>query len=103
MRVFLVCSGGMSSGMLAQSLMAEALKQGNTDFKIEAGNVEAIADKLAANGCDIILVAPQVGYKKANIEEQAAPHNVPVMVIEGRFYTPMGAPKLYPEIMAKVK
>jgi PTS system cellobiose-specific IIB component len=104
MRVLLICSGGLSSGILGESLTEEAHKQGCDNFHIEAGGADYVALTLQNEHerPDIILVAPQVAFKKAEIEETVKNFNIPVMLIESKYYTPMRAGELYRLIKEKI-
>ncbi|MDR2834231.1 MAG: PTS diacetylchitobiose transporter subunit IIB [Streptococcaceae bacterium] len=103
MNVLLACGGGMSSSILAENLVAEAMKNGNTDFKMEATGTEEVALKMQQNKWDALLLAPQVSFRKAHLQEIADANNIPLIPIEGILYTPMGIPDLYKLIQKEVK
>lgn len=102
MKLLLACGGGMSSSLLAENLVAEAKKNGNDDFSVQATGTESVALNLQQDTWDALLLAPQVSFRKGQMEKEAGAYGIPVIPIEGIMYTPMGAPKLYKAIMAKL-
>ncbi|GAB2028050.1 PTS sugar transporter subunit IIB [Lactovum odontotermitis] len=101
MKVLLACGGGMSSSILAQGLVDEAKKNGNNDFSMEATGTEEVALKLEQENWDALLLAPQVSFRKALLQKEADEKNIPLILIEGIMYTPMGIPDLYQLIMER--
>lgn len=68
MKVLIVCSAGMSSSALKEHMIAEIRKQ-NLDIKVGAcGSSQA---GIYAKKADLILIAPQIGYMKEDIEKQS--------------------------------
>ncbi len=103
MKILLACGGGMSSSILAENLVAEAKKNGNSDFTMEATGTEEVALKMQQEDWDALLLAPQVSFRKAHLQKEADAKNIPLIPIEGILYTPMGIPDLYQLILKKVK
>lgn len=75
-KVLLICAGGMSTGILMKKMVKYAETQ-NNELKIEAVGMTAYED--VCKEYDIILLGPQVSYKKAEIE---AVTQMPIAVIE---------------------
>lgn len=99
MNVLLVCGGGMSSSILAENLLLEAKKQGNEEFYIEATGTESVELKMQQQEWDVLLLAPQVSFRKAYLQEKADEKGVPIIPIAGILYTPIGTPDLYKKVM----
>ncbi|MBO0471938.1 PTS diacetylchitobiose transporter subunit IIB [Enterococcus sp. DIV0242_7C1] len=95
MKVLLACGGGMSSSILAENLVAEAKKNGDEDFYMEATGTEAVGLKMQQEDWDALLLAPQVSFRKAHLQKEADAKGIPLIPIEGVLYTPMGIPDLY--------
>lgn len=103
MKILLACGGGMSSSILAENLIAEAKRQGNENFTMEATGTEEVALKMQQEKWDALLLAPQVAFRKAHLQKEADANGIPLIPIEGILYTPMGVPDLYQLIQEKVQ
>lgn len=103
MKVLLACGGGMSSSILAEGLVAEAKKHGLDDFLVKATGTEEVKLELQEEDWDIMLLAPQVSFRKAALQKEADEKGIPLIPIQGILYTPMGIPDLYQLILEKVK
>lgn len=97
MKVLLSCAGGMSSSILADAIKDEAKKEG-VEIIIDPIGTESVEERLESTNYDLILLAPQVLYRKDFIEGLAKGKNIPVMPIKGTEYNPLAAPKLFKEI-----
>lgn len=69
MNVLIVCSAGMSSSSLKEHMIQEIRKQ-NLDIKVGACGSSQIS--VYAKKADLILVAPQIGYLREDIENQSS-------------------------------
>lgn len=98
MNILLSCAGGMSSSILADAIKDEAKNQGNESIVIDPIGTESVEERLQSHDYDLILLAPQVLYRKDFIEGLAKDKSIPVMPIKGTEYNPLAAPKLYAEI-----
>jgi len=98
MKILLSCAGGMSSSIVADGIIEAANKVGNTDISIDATGTESVEEDLKNQKYDLILLAPQVAYRRKYIEKLAATQQIPVVPIKGTEYNPIAAPKLYQEI-----
>ena len=75
-KVLLICAGGMSTGILMRKMEKYAEEQG-ISLKIEAVGMSAYEDY------DVILLGPQVSYKKGEIEQNT---QKPIAVIPAYDY-----------------
>lgn len=83
MKIYLVCSGGMSTSLLVERMKKEASNQ-KIAYPIEAiplANLETHLDDAAC-----ILVAPQVRHQSKQIQALAEKHRLPVAVIDTAAY-----------------
>ncbi|UCU26560.1 PTS sugar transporter subunit IIB [Mycoplasma anserisalpingitidis] len=92
MKVLLICSGGMSTQMLINSLEKEAKNLNIDNFSANAIGIPEMDEY--QNDFDIVLVAPQVKYRFEQIEEFAKNKNKLIYQIQMSEYTPLGAGKL---------
>lgn len=67
MRILLVCAAGMSTGLLVRSF-DEYCKKNSLDHSINAVGITEYS--LVYQDYDVILVAPQIRYKLAEIKER---------------------------------
>lgn len=80
-KIILLCSGGMSSSLLA-SKMSKYAKSVAYEIKVEAYGVgEAIR---VAHDADLVLIGPQVRFNLDLVKKQLP--NIPVEVINMRDY-----------------
>ncbi|MGL4737848.1 MAG: PTS sugar transporter subunit IIB [Cellulosilyticaceae bacterium] len=77
-KIMLACSAGMSTSLLVTK-MQEAAKVQGVESEIWAISEVKLADEISK--CDVLLLGPQVRYVLPKAQEIAAPHNVPVEVI----------------------
>lgn len=80
MKIVLVCNGGMSTSILMQNIEDYA-KGNNLDIQADAYGLSEYEEHL--DGADILLLGPQIAYKKKSIEGTV---NVPVMVVQAFDY-----------------
>lgn len=97
MNILLSCAGGMSSSILADAIKDEAKKE-NIEINIDPIGTESVEERLGNTKYDLILLAPQVLYRKDFIEGLAKEKGIQVMPIKGTEYNPLAAPKLLKEI-----
>jgi PTS system cellobiose-specific IIB component len=79
-KVLLICAGGMSTGILMKKMEKYAAEQGFV-LQIEAVGM-SVYEEVYKN-YDVILLGPQVSYKKAEIEEVT---KMPIAVIAAYDY-----------------
>lgn len=88
--ILLVCNQGMSTSMLVQKMQTAAKEQG-LEVGIEAKSVTEAAKVI--DNVDVLLLGPQVGYQKGEMETLAA-GRIPVEVIDMRDYGTMNGKKV---------
>jgi cellobiose PTS system EIIB component len=92
MKVLFVCSGGMSSAIVVNTLKKEAEKNGLNLEVLAVGAQEF--DSEVRNGWDVAMVAPQVRHRFDGFKESADAAGVPCEVIPPQAYSPLGGPTL---------
>ena len=92
--IVLLCAGGMSTSLMV-SKMEEAAKKLNFDCEIHAYGTNKAKD--FGTSADMILLAPQVRFQKAEIMEKCP--NVPVETIEMMDYGMMNGEKIIRHVM----
>ena len=96
--VLLVCAAGMSSSLL-ESKTKEAAEKAGHSMKIHAVSVsEIVLYDFASKPVDIILIAPQVRYKKKSVTQMAAPHGIVIQDIEPTTFGMVDGEKLFEQI-----
>ncbi|MBQ7360683.1 MAG: PTS sugar transporter subunit IIB [Lachnospiraceae bacterium] len=65
-KVLLICAGGMSTGILMKKLIKFAQEQG-TELQIDAVGLSSYEE--VCEGYEVILLGPQVSYKKDEISQ----------------------------------
>ncbi len=96
--VLIACAGGLSSSLLESTAKQAATAQGHT-LEIHALGVGRIRwIDLAAHPVDVILIAPQVRPYLKIITKIAAPHGIPVQVVDSMVYGMVDGEKLFEQI-----
>lgn len=102
-KALMVCAMGMSSSLL-EAKTREAAKAAGVPFELKAINTPEIARwDFALNYVDIVLVAPQVRYKRKSIAEAAKPFNIIVQDIDPVLFGMVDGEKLFQQIMDAIK
>jgi PTS system cellobiose-specific IIB component len=102
-KVLMVCALGMSSSLL-EAKTREAAKEAGVPFFLKAVSVaEATRWDPALMFYDIVLIAPQVFYKRKAFEAQAAPHGIIVQPIDATIFGMVDGEALFQQIVAAVK
>jgi PTS system cellobiose-specific IIB component len=83
MKILLVCAAGMSTSLVVEK-MKKALKPEEKDWKIEAHPVELLPDLI--NEFDVILLGPQISYKRNELSAFAKGYGKPLDVIKAIDY-----------------
>lgn len=86
--IMLVCAAGMSTSMLVQKMQKEAESQ-NLDRDIFAVSTSEADQKIDDGIVDVLLLGPQVRFKKEEYNKKCRDKNIPVDVIEMRDYGTM--------------
>ena len=100
--VLLVCAAGMSSSLLENKTREAAKMAGHslTIHAVSSGEI-AIYD-FAAHPVELVLIAPQVRYKKRSISERAAPFGIIVQDIEPTTFGMVDGDKLFQQIQQAI-
>jgi len=77
-RIYLFCSGGMSSSLLV-SKMRKTAESNGIDAEIKAFGLSQISKKL--DNLDVALLGPQVAYRLSSVKKLCDDKNVPVAII----------------------
>lgn len=85
-RVIIVCSWGMSTSLLVDSMLAAAATS-NEAISVEALSAGEYAARV--DECDVVLIAPQIRHLRKSIEKLAASSGKPVALIEPFDYATM--------------
>jgi len=98
-KVVMVCAMGMSSSLL-ENKTREAAAAAGVPFELHAITTPEIARwDFQMNYVDVVLVAPQVRYKRKSIAEAAAPYNIIVQDIDPIIFCMVEGEKLFQQIM----
>ncbi|WP_130860300.1 PTS sugar transporter subunit IIB [Gracilibacillus phocaeensis] len=88
--ILLICSGGASSGFLAQNIRKAAKKKSLEVEVIARGESELndYMDKIA-----MVLIAPHLSYIQDDIADQLAGTNIPYQIIDQMTYGTLNGEK----------
>jgi len=98
-RVLMFCAMGASSSLLAVKTEEAAKIKGVEVEMTLLSAAEAAVYDFAAKPVDVVLIAPQVRFKKRSITQAATPFGIPVEDIESVTYGMMDGEKLFEQIM----
>ncbi|MEO7020082.1 MAG: PTS sugar transporter subunit IIB [Ktedonobacteraceae bacterium] len=98
-RVFIVCSWGMSTSLLVDSLLAAAATA-HYELSVEALSAGEYAAKV--DECDVVLIAPQIRHLRKSIEKLAFSLEKPVAMIEPFYYATMNGQAVLEQVMLLV-
>ncbi len=79
--IVLACSAGMSTSLLVKKMQESAEKEGQA-CEIKAIPIAAIDQTVEEERVDILLLGPQVRFKKAELSQELAPKGIKVDVID---------------------
>jgi PTS system cellobiose-specific IIB component len=97
--VVLVCAAGMSSSLLEEKIHQAAVKSGK-EMVLKAVDATTMALwDLTKENIDVILVAPQVRFKKRSIIEKAEPLGIVVQDIDTVSYGMVDGEKIFSEVI----
>lgn len=83
MKILLVCAVGMSTSLVVNK-MKKALGPDEQDWIIEAKPAERFKDEFKK--FDVVLLGPQIRFKKDEFQKMASEHNIPVGIINSVDY-----------------
>ncbi|WP_203623638.1 MULTISPECIES: PTS sugar transporter subunit IIB [unclassified Lacticaseibacillus] len=90
MKIVLACVAGLSTTMMMDS-MKKVIKDSKaldeSTFELKAIPAEQLPAEI--EGTDVVLLAPQISYKKDFVESVTKPRNIPYVVIPKETYGAM--------------
>ena len=95
-QVLIVCSWGMSTSLLVDSMLEAAAKL-KYEVSVEALSAGEYIGRI--DECDIILIAPQIRHLRKSIEKLAASVGKPVALIEPFHYATMNGQAVLDQVM----
>lgn len=95
-RITLVCTGGMSTSLLMNKIIAAAKKE-NVEIHAEATSESNVKDYL--DKTDVLLLGPQVGYMQNKFFKLAEGRNIKVEVINGVDYGTMNGENVLKRVL----
>ena len=102
-KALMVCAMGMSSSLL-ETKTKEAAARAGVPFELKAVAVQEIVRwDPSTQYYDIILVAPQVFYKRKSIEEAVRPYGILVQPIDATVFGMVDGDALFEQIMNAIK
>jgi len=102
-RVLMVCAMGMSSSLIEIKTGAAAEKAG-IPFELKAVDTAEIGRwNFADEPMDVVLVAPQVRFKKKSLEEAAGPYGSLVLNIDSVAYGMVDGEAIFNQIMEAIR
>jgi len=102
-RVLMVCAMGMSSSLI-EAKTAKAAEAAGVPFELKAIETAEMGRwNFSENPMDVVLVAPQVRFKKKSIEQAAGPHGSIVLNIDTIAYGMIDGDAIFNQIMEAIK
>jgi PTS system cellobiose-specific IIB component len=102
-KVVMVCAMGMSSSLL-ENKTRDAARVAGVPFELRAITTPEIARwDFQVDYVDVVLVAPQVRYKRKSITEAAAPFGIIVQDIDPIIFGMVDGAKLFNQIMTAIQ
>jgi len=95
-RVLIVCSWGMSTSLLVESMIAAAAEM-QCELAIDALSAGEYFESLET--CDVVLIAPQIRHLRKSIEHQASTVGKPVAMIEPFHYATMDGQAVLEQVL----
>jgi len=95
-RVLIVCSWGMSTSLLVDSMLAAAVAR-KYELTVEALSAGEYAAKVEE--CDVVLIAPQIRHLRKSIEKLALAAGKPVALIEPFHYATMNGQAVLEQVL----
>jgi PTS system cellobiose-specific IIB component len=103
LKVLMVCAMGMSSSLL-EAKVIEAAKAAGVPMDLKAINTPEVARwDWKAHWVDVVLVAPQVRYKRKSIAQAAEPLGIIVQDIDPVTFGMVEGEKLFKQVMEAIR
>lgn len=100
MKILLVCAAGMSTSLIVEK-MKKAVKPEDGEVQILAAPVEQFENLV--KDYDVVLLGPQIRFKKREFDKVAATYNVPLDIINTTDYGMVRGDKILQHAMSLVK
>ena len=101
-KVYLFCSAGMSTSMLASKMQAVANSH-NLPMEVEAFPDGKIGQIIDEKHPDVILLGPQVKYRYQEIVDKFGSTGIPIQVIDQSDYGMMNGEKVLKSAIKMMK
>lgn len=101
-KVYLFCSAGMSTSMLASN-MQDVANQHNLPIKVAAFPHNKLEEIISEDRPDCILLGPQVKYMYEETVEQFGSQGIPIVVIDQGDYGMMNGEKVLKSAIRLIK
>ena len=101
-KVYLFCSAGMSTSMLANN-MQDVANQHNLPIKVAAFPHNKLEEIISEDRPDCILLGPQVKYMYEETVEQFGSQGIPIAVIDQGDYGMMNGEKVLKSAIRLIK
>ena len=101
-KVYLFCSAGMSTSMLASN-MQDVANQHNLPIKVAAFPHNKLEEIISEDRPDCILLGPQVKYMYEEAVEQFGSQGIPIAVIDQGDYGMMNGEKVLKSAIRLIK
>ena len=101
-KVYLFCSAGMSTSMLASN-MQDVANQHNLPIKVAAFPHNKLEEIISEDRPDCILLGPQVKYMYEETVEQFGSQGIPITVIDQGNYGMMNGEKVLKSAIRLIK
>ncbi len=99
-RVLIVCSWGMSTSLLVESMYSVA-RERQYELEVEALSAGEYAARV--DECDVVLIAPQIRHLRKSIEKLASAAGKPVALIEPFHYATMNGQAVLEQVLHILK
>ncbi|GAB6138796.1 PTS sugar transporter subunit IIB [Halanaerobaculum tunisiense] len=100
MKILLTCAAGMSTSLMVEKMKKEAENRG-LEAEIEAEAVEKFKDIVTEY--DVVLLGPQIRYKKKQFKKIGDKHDVAVDVIDPTAYGRVDGGKVLDQALELMK
>ena len=101
-RVLMVCAMGMSSSLI-EAKTAKAAEAAGVPFELKAIEAAEMGRwDFSENPMDIVLVAPQVRFKKKAIEQASGPYGTIVLNIDTVAYGMIDGEAIFNQVMEAI-
>ena len=101
-RVLMVCAMGMSSSLI-EAKTAKAAEAAGVPFELKAIEAAEMGRwDFSENPMDIVLVAPQVRFKKKGIEQASGPYGTIVLNIDTVAYGMIDGEAIFNQVMEAI-